>query len=204
MLLVEDEPLLSAQLVALFGEQQDLQVIAAYATGEEAVAHTEPFDLAVVDLRLPGMSGVDVIRVLRERWPDADMLAHTVFEDKETVFDALVAGATGYILKGASAPELLAAVRGLRDGGAPMSPRIARFVVGAFQRQQAVADQYRLSARERQVLRHIEEGLSYKEVGTALSVSTHTVHTHIKRIYEKLQAHSKKEALAKAKLRGIL
>jgi DNA-binding NarL/FixJ family response regulator len=127
-----------------------------------------------------------------------------VHEDRGMVFAAIVAGASSYVLKGMTASQLIAAVRELRAGGAPMSPRIAREVIAAFRHQGTVADKYTLTARERDVLLALEEGLSYKEVAVQLHVSTHTVHSHIKRIYEKLHATSKSDAFTKARLRGML
>lgn len=204
LVIVEDDPTLRAELVALFSAQAGLAVVAAFPDAASAVANTQPFDLAIVDIGLPDGSGVDVIRVLAAKWPDAELMVHTIDEDSRTVYDAIVAGASGYVLKGCSRDELLAAVRLLLDDGSPMSPRIARTVIEAFRRQGAVAEKYVLSAREREVLVAMEEGLSYKEIGARLHVSYHTVHTHLKRIYEKLQVSSKQDAMTKARLRGWL
>lgn len=204
MLIVEDDAVLRAELVRAIGLADDLIVVGAFGTGAEAMAFEGDADVALVDLGLPDAAGSDVIRVLRARAPSLDVLVHTVHEGRSTVFDAIVAGASSYVLKGIPTAELLNAVRELRAGGAPMSPKIARDVVAAFRQQGMVADQYALSAREKDVLRGLEEGLSYKEVASELHLSTHTVHSHIKRIYEKLHATSKAEALAKARMRGML
>lgn len=204
VLIVEDDPVLRPRIVEIVGAEEDFIVVAACPGGEPALAVSEPFEMAIVDLGLPDLSGVELIRELALREPSIELMAHTVFEDRRTVFDAIVAGAGSYVLKGGGGAALLTALRELRAGGAPMSPRIARYVLEAFQQQGRVADRYTLSGRERQVLGCLDEGLTYKEVASALHVSRHTVHTHIKRIYEKLHAHSKAEALAKARMRGML
>lgn len=204
LVIVEDDPTLRAELVALFSAPPEFAVVGAFGDAASAVANTRPFDVAIVDIGLPDGSGVDVIRVLAATWPDAELMVHTIDEDNRTVYDAIVAGASGYVLKGCSRDELLAAVRLLRDDGSPMSPRIARTVIEAFRRQGTVAERYVLSAREREVLLAMEEGLSYKEIAARLHVSYHTVHTHLKRIYEKLHVGSKQDAMTKARLRGWL
>lgn len=204
LVIVEDDPTLCAELVTLFSAPPEFAVVAAFGDAASAVASTRPFDVAIVDIGLPDGSGVDVIRVLAAAWPDAELMVHTIDEDNRTVYDAIVAGASGYVLKGCSRDELLAAVRLLRDDGSPMSPRIARTVIEAFRRQGSVAERYVLSAREREVLLAMEEGLSYKEIAARLHVSYHTVHTHLKRIYEKLHVGSKQDAMTKARLRGWL
>jgi len=204
VLLVEDDDTTRSELCAILDAEPDFEVVGAFGDGESAVAWDGAFDLAIVDLGLPGMPGSEVIRLIASRQPDVALMAHTVFEESRTVFEAIVAGASSYVLKGLGRAEMLDAIRELRAGGAPMSPRIAREVVLAFQRQGKVADRYVLSGRERQVLRCLEDGQTYKEIAAELGVSPHTVHTHIKRIYEKLHASGKADALAKARLRGML
>lgn len=203
VVVVEDDAVLRGEVQAALEATSDFEIVATCQDGRRALALEIDFDMAVIDLGLPDISGVEVIRTFADR-DGLELMAHTVFEDRQTVFDAIVAGAGSYVLKGGGRDELVASLRELRAGGAPMSPRIARFVVQAFRRQGKVADRYTLSGRERQVLQLLEEGYTYKEVGQQLHVSRHTVHGHIKRIYEKLHAHSKAEALAKARLRGML
>ncbi len=203
-MLVEDDALLRRELERAIERAGDMVLAGSFAGGADAIAFEGDFDVAVVDLGLPDMEGSDVIRRLRSARAELDVLVHTVHEDKRSVFEAIVAGASSYVLKGVTPKELLAAIRELREGGAPMSPRIAREVIAAFRHQGSVAEKYALTARERDVLVRLEEGLSYKEVGSALHLSTHTVHSHIKRIYEKLHATTKADAIVKAKLRGIL
>lgn len=204
VLIVEDDETMREALVDIVGSQDDFTVVGAYERGADALAHEGDFEMALVDLGLPDTTGADVIRELTATRPGLEIMAHTVFEDRQNVFDAIVAGASSYVLKGTPRDELVACLREQRDGGSPMSPRIARAVVAAFQRQGSVADKHSLSAREHEVLRGLEDGFSYKEIASQLHVSTHTVHAHIKRIYEKLHAHSRAEALTKARLRGLL
>lgn len=204
VLLVEDDAVLRRELERAITRAGDLVLAGAFGTGRDALAFTGEAEVALVDLGLPDTTGSDLIRALRAARPELDVLVHTVAADRATVFEAIVAGASSYVLKGVPPDQLLAAVRELRAGGAPMSPKIARDVIAAFRQQGTVAERYALSARERDVLRGLEDGLSYKEVASELHLSTHTVHSHIKRIYEKLHASSKAEALAKARLRGML
>ncbi len=196
--------MLRVELERAIGGAADMEVVGAFATGAAAMAFRGEADVALVDLGLPDVPGTDVIRALRAGLPELDVLVHTIHADRAIVFEAIVAGATSYVLKGIAPPKLLDAVRELRAGGAPMSPKIARDVIAAFRQQGTVAERYALSAREKDVLQCLEEGRSYKEVATELHLSTHTVHSHIKRIYEKLHATSKAEALTKARLRGML
>lgn len=204
VLVVEDDSTFRAELVEIVGDADDLELVAACGSGAEALAFEGEVEIALVDLGLPDVEGPDLIRTLKQRRPELDVLVHTVQEDRAVVFDAIVGGASGYVLKGMEPEQLRAALRELRDGGAPMSPRIAREVIAAFRQQGTVAARYELSTREREVLGLLDEGLSYKEIAAQLHVSTHTVHTHIKRTYEKLHASNKAEALAKAKLRGMI
>lgn len=204
IVIVEDDTALRGELAALFTAQPDFRVIATFADAASALAGTAAFRLGLVDLGLPDGDGADVIRGLRARWPDTDFMAYTVYDEHRVVFAAIIAGASGYVLKGARPDELVDAMRLLRSGGAPMSPRIARAVIDAFRSRSSAADHHLLTARERDVLVALEEGLSYKETAARLHLSYHTVHTHIKRIYEKLQATSKQEAMIKARERGCL
>lgn len=204
VVIVEDDPVLRTELARAIEHADGMALAGAFGTAESAMRFRGEADVALVDLGLPDASGADVIRALRAEHPELDVLVHTVHADRAIVFEAIVAGAASYVLKGVAPAELLEAVRELRAGGAPMSPKIARHVIDAFRQQGTVAERYALSAREKDVLRCLEEGLSYKEVATELHLSTHTVHSHIKRIYEKLHATSKAEALTKARLRGML
>jgi DNA-binding NarL/FixJ family response regulator len=204
---VEDDARTRELLCAALAGEPGVVVVGSAATAPDAVAlapQAKP-DVVIVDLALGSDSGVDVIRELRVLVPGAELMAHTVFDDRDVVLRALKAGAASYLLKGCSTDELCRALHELKRGGAPMSPRIARLVILDLQGASTSPGQEDpLSPRERQVLRCIDEGLTYKEIAARLSISAHTVHGHIKCIYEQLQAKGRKEALASARVRGLI
>jgi two-component system NarL family response regulator len=149
------------------------------------------------------MQGADLVSAVRTDFVDLQVIVNTISEDSQTVFDAIRAGASGYMLKGSSPRDLIAALFELYEGGAPMSPRIARKVI-AQMHENIHTDEFLLSYREKEVLQLIEQGFSYMECAKKLSISRHTVNSHIKKIYQKLHAQNKTEALTKAKQKGII
>src|ERR1051326_7775117 len=159
----------------------------------------DPPNVALVDTGLPGVNGIDGIRLLKERHPNILLLMLTVYDDDEYIFDALCAGACGYLLKKTPPARLIESLREAMDGGAPMSPEVARRVIGLFRdiRPPERAD-YKLTPHETRLLRLLVEGHNYKTAARELNVSVNTISFHMKRIYEKLQVHSKSEAVAKA------
>jgi DNA-binding NarL/FixJ family response regulator len=148
-----------------------------------------------MDIDLPGMDGIQCTRLIKERWPAVQVMMCTVFEDDGKIFQALKAGATGYVVKQAPISELLDAIRQVHTGGSPMSASIARRVVSTF--HQPAPAQEGLTQREKEMLELIAEGLSVKEISERTSVSSSTVRTHIRHIYEKLQVRSRVEAVNK-------
>jgi two-component system, NarL family, response regulator len=205
LIIVEDDPLLLENLTLLLSGEEGLSVAGSYRSAEDALRglrNAKP-EVMLTDLGLPGMSGVDLIKKVKEEMPSLEIMAHTVFEDREMVFSAIKAGASGYILKGSSPREVIESIHALYKGGAPMSPKIARKIIHEFQ-DDVVSEQYLLTQREKEIVKRVEEGLTYKEIGERLSISTHTVHTHIKNIYEKLQAKDRNDAIVKARKRGII
>jgi len=205
LIVVEDDPLLCESLRQLLGGEPSFHLIGVFHNAEEAL-HALPEikpQMLLSDLGLPGMSGIELIQKAKELLPKMDIIAHTVSEDRDTVFAAIKAGASGYLIKGSAPREVIEALHSLRDGGAPMSPRIARAVVRELQ-DTGSDDVFLLTAKEKEVLNSVYEGLSYKEISKKLNISTHTVHSHIKNIYEKLQAKNKQDALVKARRKGII
>ncbi len=205
LVIVEDDPLLLENLTLLLSGEGGITVAGSYRSAEDALkvlCNSKP-EIMLTDIGLPGMSGVELIRKAKEEMPALEIMAHTVFEDRENVFSAIKAGASGYILKGSSPREIIESIHALYKGGAPMSPKIARKVIHEFQ-DEVASDQFLLTPRETELAKRIEEGLTYKEIGEKMSISTHTVHTHIKKIYEKLQAKDRNDAITKARKRGII
>lgn len=175
----------------LVGEHSNLEGALAQLPGEQP-------DVVLVDINLAGRSGISCVQELKPRMPATQFVMVTVFEDSEHVFDALTAGASGYLLKQVSREELLAAVRQVHEGGAPMSSYIARKVVQWFQAQRTQTRPVpeNLSAREGEILRLLARGYAYKEIADELGVGLGTINTHIRRIYRKLQVSSRGEAVS--------
>ena len=205
LVIVEDDKLLLDNLRLLLTGEPGIEVEGAFTNAEEALAKVEKLspDLLLVDNGLPGMSGIELILAVKKRLPDIDIMAHTIFDNRDTVFAAIKAGASGYILKGATPRELIESLHSLFQGGSPMSPRIARALIQEFQ-DKVGDDPYILTPREKEILKSLEKGLTYSEIADILYISHHTVHTHIKNIYDKLHARGRQDALRKARKKGII
>ena len=199
--IVEDNLSLAEDLHALFSAEPDMEVLDVFPSAEEALAALPARlpELLIVDMRLPGMSGVELIAALKPRFPTLPILVLTMYDESDLIFEALKAGASGYLLKRTAGEELCEAVRQIRGGGSPMSPSIARQVVESFQvpPAQAHADRIRLTPREEEILGLLAKGTQYKGIAGALGISLDTVRTHLRRIYEKLHVHSRTEAVVK-------
>jgi DNA-binding NarL/FixJ family response regulator len=192
-LLVDGTPGYSC--VSVFGS---LEQVLAGRTGEQP-------NVVLLDIKLPGVPGSRGVALLRERWPGAAILMLTAFDDEDKIFESLCNGATGYLLKRTPPVRLLEAVREARDGGAPMSPEIARKVVELFRRTAPpVALEESLTPQETRLLRLLAEGCSYQTAGGELGVSINTVRNYIRNVYEKLQVHTKSAAVSKAMRAGLL
>ena len=197
---VEDDARIRWSLSAILEEEDDLECVGTFASAEEALTHMPKLKPQVVlmDVNLPGMNGIECVRRLVPKCPGVQVIMLTVREDSDIIFDSLAAGACGYLLKPPSAEELVAAVRDVFAGGAPMTTSIARKVVQSFNRTAASAkESENLSPREISVLELLVKGLAYKEVAAELGISYSTVHRHIDSIYRKLHVHSRTHAVAK-------
>lgn len=203
--IVEDELNLLDGMRLILGGEPGMTVVGAYSSAEEAIAGYKDAtpDMMIVDLKLPGMSGIELIRMMKADIPDIDILVHTGFYDMGYLIPAIKAGAAGYILKGCRPSKLVDAIYNLRNGGAPMSPSIARAVITALQGE-CQKGLCTLTRREREILKGIDAGQTYKELADKFSLSPHTVKTHIKNIYEKLHVNSKYEAILKAHKTGLI
>ena len=197
--IVEDDDRLRADFVRLIDGSDGMRCVGAYASAEAALAElpSQAPDVVLMDINLPGMSGIESVRRLRALAPTAQVMMVTVFDDASSVFESLKAGASGYILKRAPVGELLAAIRDLSTGGAPMSGIIARKVVQYFGQHGPAPEVQTLTAREHQVLVALSHGEQYKEIAARLGISINTVRRHIMAIYEKLHVNSRLEAVGK-------
>lgn len=199
--IIEDQYEVREGLAVLINGTPGFKCIGNYRTMEDAllVLEKEAPDVLLTDLGLPLMSGTEGIRILKERHALLPILALTVYNDEEDIFEALCAGASGYLLKNTSPARLLESIKEVLDGGAPMSPEVARRVVRLFREisPPAKAD-YRLTTQETELLKLMVEGHNYKAAAARLGITINTVSFHVRNIYAKLQVHSKSEAVAKA------
>ncbi|HEY4142230.1 MAG TPA: response regulator transcription factor [Pseudolabrys sp.] len=209
--IVEDDVTLRQVLVSTLEADPDYVVVGQFADGESAVRNMPALgpDMVLIDLGLPDMSGIDVIRLLKASDPDCDILVVTIFGDERTITSALEAGANGYLLKGASLEELRRDVRHLRIGGSPLSPMVARQLLNKLQAKPAdnkpqVGNGTKLTKREHDILQMIAKGFSYAETSQICGVASATVHSHLKSIYRKLEVHSKTEAVYEARRRSLI
>ena len=196
--IVEDNAPLRKIVGEWIGQAPEMTLVGAYETAEAAIPAIpgERPDVVLVDINLPGADGIECVRQLNAQLPDTQFVMVTVYDDAQRIFRALEAGATGYLLKRASRDQLLESIAEVRRGGSPMSAQIARIVVQSFLRP-ASSEKETLSPREREVLECLVKGLLYKEIARQLDSSVYTINAHIRRIYEKLQVHSRSQAVAK-------
>ena len=202
--IVEDSDKFRETFARILNRSEGFRCISQYPNAEDALKglpQDKP-EVVLMDINLPGMNGVECVRKLKEVMPTVQVMMLTVYEDTENIFNALAAGATGYMLKRTSRDELLEAIREVHRGGSPMTTHIARKVVSSFLRAAPAASPTEtLSPREQEVLDCLAKGFLYKEIAEKLQISYETVHTYIRRIYEKLQVRTRTEAVAKF-LRG--
>lgn len=208
VIVVEDDSRLRSGLTEIVNSDPECDCVGAFGSGEEALEKAPALkpQVAVMDINLPGMDGIECVRQLAERLPELQIVMLTVYQDTDNLFRALAAGAHGYLVKPARARDLLAAIRDIHRGGAPMTSALARKVVDAFRRQAAPAapavgggdaETGELAPREREILDLLAQGFSYKEIADKLNVAFATVHTYVLRIYKKLHVRSKNAAVAR-------
>jgi DNA-binding NarL/FixJ family response regulator len=207
--IVEDNDKLRGTLAKVIGRAEGFRFVSDYANAEDALADLPKVkpEVVLMDINLPGMNGVECVRKLKALLPQMQVMMLTVYEDTENIFNALAAGANGYMLKRTPTKELIEAIREVHRGGSPMTTNIARLVVQSFQKPVPATAQpaggaaggelSELSEREQQVLDLLAQGLIYKEIADKLKIGYETVHTYIRRIYEKLQVRTRTEAVAK-------
>lgn len=201
VVLIEDQRDVREGLAMLINGSSGFRCLAAHRTMEDAlraIGNGLP-NVVLTDIGLPGMNGVEGIRILKERYPNLPVVALTVYDDDEDIFDALCAGASGYLLKNTPPARLLESLREVASGGAPMSPEIARRVIDLFREfRPPERAPHNLTQQEVELLKLIVEGHSYKTAASQLCISVSTVSFHLQNIYDKLQVHSKSEAVSKA------
>ena len=207
MAIIEDQREFREGLAFLIDSSEGYRCPQRFGSMEEALDRLgrDPPDVVLVDIGLPGISGIEGIRLLNERHPGLPVLMLTVYNDDERIFEAMCAGACGYLLKKTPKARILECIREVLDGGAPMSPEVARRVVELFRQVRPPRDAgYQLTTQEQRLLTLLGEGHHYKTAADQLGITVNTVSTHMRHIYEKLQVHSKSEAVAKALRQGLI
>jgi len=205
--IVEDQREIRECLALLVNGTDGYTCSGSYRSMEEAIEKIprQVPDVLLSDIGLPGMSGIDGVRRLKELYPDLLVLMLTVYDDDERIFDAMCAGACGYLLKKTPPARLIASLQEVVDGGAPMSPEVARRVIALFREiRPPERAEYHLTPHETRLLKLFVEGHNYKTAAVELKVSVNTINFHVRSIYDKLQVHSRSEAVAKALLNRLV
>ena len=199
--IVEDNDAFRRQLVSLLNLSSTFVVEGDFGAAEPALADLEelsPPEIIMMDIGLPGMNGIEAIKRIKAMAPSTQVVALTVFEDNENVFEAIAAGATGYLHKSSSLEAIVESLKSILAGGAPINPHIARKVLERFATISPPKGDYGLSRREKEILHLLTEDLIQKEIADRLSVSPHTINMHLRNIYSKLHVQSRSGAVAKA------
>lgn len=211
IMIVEDDPVFLNRFCKIVATDPELELFAAVRDGKsarETLSHDAP-DVLIIDLGLPDISGIEIIRETAQRYPKTDIMVVTVFGDEGHVLASIEAGATGYLLKDSLPNEFIDLIKQLRAGGSPVSPMIARQLLRKFRPIEAAnaalpAEQRSLSGRETEILSLIAKGFSFAEIAALLEISPHTVTTYVKKIYQKLAVHSRGEAVYEASKMGLI
>ena len=205
--IIEDQPEVREGLALLINDGAGLQCVGTWRSMEDALdalGEVKP-DVALVDIGLPGMSGIEGVPLLKNRYVDLQILMLTVYADDDRIFGAMCAGACGYLLKKTPPERLIESLKEVVAGGAPMSPEVARRVIHLFSRFRPLDNaSYGLTQQETRLLNLLAQGHHYKTAAAQLKISVHTVGFHLRAIYKKLQVHSKSEAVAKALREGLV
>ncbi len=200
VVIVEDDTDIRQSLEDMLADCDDINCVASFPNAEEFIT-SFPYintDVVLMDIGLPGIDGIAAVEQMKPMKPKVQYLMCTSFEEPEKTFQSLCAGATGYLLKNCSSTDLFRAIRDIYNGDSPMSPQIARLVVSSFNKQQKKATEYdTLTEREKEILQHLSKGYQYKEIAGRMFLSIETIRTYIRNIYEKLQVHTRTEALNK-------
>lgn len=197
--IVEDIKEIREGLQLLIDSSNDFLCREVYASAEDALKNlpqSQP-DVVLMDIHLPGMSGIECIRQLKQQCSGTQFIMSTIYEDDENIFESLKAGASGYLLKKTEPSKILEAIKEVYAGGSPMSSQIARKVIASFQPKPGIDDADILTPKEKEILKALSKGLRYKEIAFEMQISIETVRSHVRRIYEKLQVQSRTEALNK-------
>ena len=201
--IVEDLEEIRNGLAAIINMTEGFKVLQTFATAEDMLAELETSDpdIVVMDIQLPGMNGIECIRQVREKKPSIQFMMFTIYENSDHVFQALEAGATGYLLKNSSPSKIVESLRELHNGGSPMNAEIAKKLVTRFQKPVLPQNEYHLTPKEKLVLELMSKGYLYKEIADELNNTVNTIKQHIRHIYEKLHVQNKAEAINKVFLK---
>ncbi|HLG35707.1 MAG TPA: response regulator transcription factor [Bacteroidia bacterium] len=200
VMIFEDNQSLRESIYQLIHGSPGFACVGAYEDCSHLLEHVRKNtpDVILMDIQMPGMNGIEAVKMLREKYPDLKILMQTIFEDSDKIFQSICAGASGYILKNTSPARFLDFIKETYEGGAPMSPSVAKKVLNKFAKQNSPKKDFNLSDREKEVLSCLVKGMSYKLIADACFISIETVRVHIKNIYNKLHVHSKGEAISMA------
>lgn len=199
VVIIEDIREIREGLQLLIDSSDGFSCLRTFVSAEQAIEQLPAScpDVALMDINLPGMNGIEAVRQLKTQCPGTQFIMSTVYEDDENIFESLKAGASGYLLKKTAPSKILDAITEVYEGGSPMSSQIARKVIASFQRKDSIDEVDLLTPKEKEVLKALAKGLRYKEIADEFNVSMETIRSHARKIYEKLQVQSRTEALNK-------
>jgi DNA-binding NarL/FixJ family response regulator len=199
VVIIEDVKEIREGLQLIIDSSEGFSCNQTFSAAEQAIEQLPNIcpDVALMDIHLPGVSGIEAVRKLKPQCPSTQFIMSTIYEDDENIFESLKAGASGYLLKKTAPSKILDAITEVYEGGSPMSSQIARKVIASFQRKDSIDKADILTPKEKEILKELSKGLRYKEIADELRVSIETVRSHARRIYEKLQVQSRTEALNK-------